>query len=119
MHLIKKKLIGAGIGIATNDNTVEPTSITLCGVEAEGTGPVLQEYKARTHFLKGLSMDDIFKLKNGMAYLEFDVHGIDHTKPTINGRWYPADEMQRALAADAIVKQLNQGGICGRSRQVI
>lgn len=112
MHLIKNRIIGAGMDIVAPVNTLEVGGIKLFGVESY-MGEPLQEYKARTHLLRGLSMDDIMKLKAGLAYLEFDIHAIDHTRPTANGRWYPADEMQRAMGADAVVKQFNQGGIPG------
>lgn len=111
MNLITTKTVGAGMDIFMLNTVPVVNSIQVFGAEAEGA--VLQEYTARTHFLAGISMDQVIKLKSGLAYLEFWTHGIDHTKPTINGRWYPADKMREALGAPAILKQMNQGGIKG------
>lgn len=114
MNLIRNKFVGAGMDIIVPTSVKEVGAIKIFGTESMSNGePCLQEYSARSYFLQGLTMDDIVKLKSGLAYLEFKIHAIDHTKPTINGRWYPSEEMQRALAADAIVKQFNQGGIPG------
>jgi len=111
MNLIKHKMIGAGVDIFGSNMIADMSNIALIGLESDGQ--VLQEYTAKTHFLAGITMDQVVKLKAGLMYLEFWTHGIDHTKPTINRRWYPSDKMREGLGADAITKQLNQGGIPG------
>ena len=67
MNLIRNRMVGAGVDIFGSNMIADIHNIALIGLESDGQ--VLQEYTAKTHFLAGITMDQVMKLKAGLMYL--------------------------------------------------
>lgn len=72
-----------------------------------------ESFVAQEYFLKGLSVEDARKLRDGETYLVFDVIAMDCTKPTANGRRYPLDVFVSAMKDEEVVRKMNHGGFPG------
>ena len=72
-----------------------------------------ESFVAQEYFLKGLSVEDARKLRDGETYLVFDVIAMDCSKPTANGRRYPLDVFVSAMKDEEVVRKMNHGGFPG------
>ena len=72
-----------------------------------------ESFVAQEYFLKGLSVEDARKLRDGETYLVFDVIAMDCSKPTANGRRYPMDVFISAMKDEEVVRKMNHGGFPG------
>ena len=86
------------------------------GIENVGSG---DSFVAQEYFLRGLSIEDARKLRDGESYLVFDVIAMDCSRPTANGRRYPLDVFVEALKDPAVVRMINHGGIPGESEHPV
>lgn len=82
------------------------------GIENVGSG---DSFVAQEYFLRGLSIEDARKLREGETYLVFDVVAMDCSRPTANGRRYPLEVFVESLKDPAVVREMNHGGIAGES----
>lgn len=108
----KDSIYGCDFNIVSNAK-----GFKVLGLESETLLDPLENgsVNAITYFLSGINIDLARKLKNGEAYLEFWIEAIDHTRPTVNRKLYPADVFERGLQTPSFQNQLRLGGVPGEA----
>lgn len=100
-------------------NTLSAGTEGFGDVDPDGNRPVAETVANRENFVgteymvKGLTADQARELLNGTAYLEFWALCMDHSKPTLNNRFYPLDKFVDAMNEAGIIRQMNFSNLGG------
>lgn len=102
-------------------DVIAPVGQKILSISANSIGnesiaaydPLNPATSAVQYMLKGVTPEIVRMIKNGEAYMVFEMEAIDHSKPTANNKLYPMDIFAEGMNCYTFQNQMRLGGVKG------